>query len=132
MHHGLCHFVDEPLELYEARAWTASNRTTSGEFAHVLTEEADEVEPVFASDFVLYCCLNEECICQGASLDELSLAHIGCVYTVGRDHRSNHCMDKPSEITLQIQEAFGQVDCRNEGLIPKHCFAGQDNTFEVP
>ncbi|KAI8171048.1 hypothetical protein KHU50_005759 [Colletotrichum sp. SAR 10_65] len=120
MHTGLAWFVDDPTELYHAHCWASSVRTTSGEFAHVANRKTKGLDPVFPSDFVLYCCVDDECVCQSASAKDPSMAHVGRIFSVGRDYRSQYCTEKSGDIVLQVQEAFGSVEERPAGMMPPH------------
>jgi hypothetical protein len=122
MHSGMAHFVDEPTELFHSHSWASSIRTTSGEFAHVLNAHGYELETVFPSDFVLYCCTNENCVCQTTDAETLGMTHAGRVYSVGKDHRTEYCTAEPGEVALQIQEAFGPSINRPDTMTPSHPF----------
>jgi hypothetical protein len=130
MHMGLAHFVDEPVELYHSHSWASSIRTTSGEFAHIIgweeTEEGDVIDSiidvVFPSDIVLYACTITDCPCQEADSKRLNLAHIGRVYGIGKDYRTDFCTEEQGQIALQIQEVFGPTSNRREDMRPHHPF----------
>jgi len=130
MHTGLAHFVDEPEELYHSHSWASSTRSTSGEFAHIIGWEETEdggiidsiIDVVFPSDIVLYCCTITDCPCQAANVEQPHLSHIGRVYGVGRDYRNDFCTKEKGQIALQIQEVFGPIRSRQEGMQPRHPF----------
>ena len=113
MHTGLAHFVDEPEELYHSHSWASSNRSTSGEFAHIIGWEETEgegiidgiIDVVFPSDIVLYCCTIKDCPCQAVNVEQPYISHIGRVYGVGRDYRNDlykeegpDCLTDPGSI----------------------------------
>lgn len=139
MHTGLALFVDEPTELYHSHSWASSVRTTSGEYAHVYGSDADtsgpvELDVIFPSDFVLYCCLEEACICQDASGNDPQNAHIGRVYGIGKDHQTEFCTEQQGDIALQIQEAFRPASLRDPRMLPPHpinTMPGGQGEFEL-
>ena len=105
MHLGPAHFVDEPTELFHAHAWASSVRTSSGVYPHFPdTPDGKKGSVIFPSDFIYYCCQNDQCRChtEGNNYDNL---HIGRVYGFGYDHGSSPCADR-DQLVLQIQEAF--------------------------
>lgn len=128
MHSGLAHFVDEPTELYHSHSWASSVRTTSGQFAHILGNQTGEdgrpihLSVVFPSDFVLYCCLDSDYVCQYVSGDHPHNAHVGRVYGVGKDYRSDYCTKSLGDIVLQIQEVFEPASKRDPDKLPAHPF----------
>lgn len=106
-HDGLGHFVDEPIELYHARAWTASNHTTSGEFAHI----SMRMGPRLSLLCVQLCALrlHQHRLCQsGGKPQNAYVSHYGLVFTIDRNHRSNRRTSEPGEVAVQIQEAFAR------------------------
>lgn len=106
MHIGMAHWVDEPTELWHARCWSSSIRTTSGQYAHFkIAANAQSVmeEPIFPSDFVHFSCSDEMCKC-----NTRDIFHIGRVYGVGLDHRTG--TTSRGEIFLQVQQAFRSVE----------------------
>ena len=128
MHFGLAHFVDKATDLFHSHSWASSVRTTSGQYAHVIRKQTDvrgnEIEvydhAVFPSDFVLYKCSNGECVCKTASTSNADNAHLGRIYGVGKDFRTDYCTAKIGDVALQIQEAFPHPQLRFPGLIPPH------------
>ncbi len=89
MHIGMAECHDSPSELWHSHAWASSIRTTSGEYAHYSDEQ-----PLFPSDMVMYHCSYTPCVQQ----------HLGRVYEIGRDFRSDRF--NRGEITVRIQEAL--------------------------
>jgi len=128
MHLDMAHFVDEPTELYHSHSWSGSIRTTSGHYAHFLDDETGKPgDPIFPGDFIFYVCHEEECWCRMENADE-NYWHIGRVYGVGKDFRSDslRCPGvKKGHIVLQIQQAYRQTDSHNPtgvGLEPEQGF----------
>lgn len=104
-HQGMAHFVDRPTELYHSRAWSASVRTTSGHYAHILVNNMP-TEAIFPSDFVFFACSKAGCRCEddNAGFNEF---HIGRVVGVGLDYRTQR-LDSIDlgHVCVEIQEAF--------------------------
>jgi hypothetical protein len=99
MHIGMAEFRDTPTELWHSHCWASSVRTTSGQYAH-----CPDGTPIFPSDFLLFCCNDIDCPCQtGQDM------HIGRVYSVARDYRSNST-SIPGTVTLLMQEGFRYDD----------------------
>ena len=70
MYFGFGEFKTNPVELWQCAAWTASVRTTSGQFAHYRNKE-----PIFPSDWVIYLCISNTC----------QIQHLGRVVEIDLD-----------------------------------------------
>ncbi|KAI1104417.1 hypothetical protein F4804DRAFT_332300 [Jackrogersella minutella] len=113
LHIDMAHFVDEPTELYHSYSWSGSIRTTSGHFAHFIVDGETE-RVIFPSDYIYYCCGDDNCpmgcMAEDAEDDKL---HIGRVYGVGKDFRSNRGDNIDlGQVVLQMQEALRPHDPR--------------------
>ena len=74
MHFGLGHFTDSIQELWQARAWMESIRTTSGEFVRTVPNDDDTI--IFPSDCVSYTVGDYH--------------RLGQVVAVGKDYRAGN------------------------------------------
>ena len=109
MHIGFGEFRDEPTELWHARCWLSSVRTTSGEYAHY-----PDGEPIFPSDFITFHCMDTNCRC---SQPDNPVLHFGRVFGVGRYFLTDSELLQGS-VALEIQEIFRFRDLQ-EGLSDK-------------
>ena len=75
MHMGMAEFRDEPTELWHARCWSSSVRTTSGQYAHY-----PDGEPIFPSDLITFHCIDGTCACSQGD----GKMHFGRVSGVGK------------------------------------------------
>ena len=104
MHFGFGEFKTNPVELWQSPAWTASVRSTSGQFARYRNGE-----PIFPSDWIVYRCLSTACHTQ----------HLGRVIKVGLDQRDGISEAERGSLKLKIQHAFWNYE------IPMSSFTAQ-------
>lgn len=105
IHTSIIHFVNNPNELYYLLAWLLSIRTTSGQYAHIISNSEDNGKAIFPSDFVYYCCARHKCHCRLPNNSPDFRMHIGRIKAVGKNFTSN-VRQYSSEITLLINECI--------------------------
>ena len=94
MHVGFGEFRDQLTELWHRHGWRSSIRTTAGNFLHYTGGK-----PIFPSDIITFHC-NNRLMCENI--------HLGRVYSVGRDYRSNALVEVQEIIRPEI---LSQIEC---------------------
>jgi hypothetical protein len=95
-HLDMAEFVDDPVEFYQSRSWSGSNRTTSGKFAMIKGREE-----ILTSEFVWY--------------TVGSATRLGRVAHVGRDRRSTaKAAGTDGAVILQLSPVATVTDVQNK------------------
>ena len=111
MHFGLAELVDNPTQLWHTKAWAASARSTSGQFARYPPTPPPDgpTEPILPSDCVEYFCYDEPCPRCKNSPDD-GKPHYGLVSEVYRDKRSDRKLGLPhDEVTGALNDIVLKV-----------------------
>ena len=98
MHFGMAEFADNPVELWQSRAWGSSIRATSGEFAYAANGDV-----LFPGDFVEL----EKPLRFDTEISTL----FGRVIFIGRDKRSFSPTQNKVMVILQAVIFYDQIPC---------------------